>query len=282
MGWLIAMITPRKVLAFVVILLLCLALLNQRWTGYVTRPIFNIVDFFQYPAGWIAANFKPDPQVEHPEFTDAQLSELKEQWDAYNMDLWLENRKLKEQLAAFEAIALIQDIKAIRPVEAKVSRFSPDKVNPTVRLLRGSLHGIKVDDAVVYKSNLLGFVEAVGPANCTVTLITKPSYRTEITIMPPGQVRMQDNWPVIARAESDGKGGFKTELEDAITQALRPGDIVRVSDTLRESANGFSLGVIDKIEDHDTRPYDLDIVTIRPRTLIGPQRMVTVLTDRTD
>lgn len=276
------MFTPRKILFAVALVLLCCALLNSRWTSWLSRPVHGFVHTTQRPAGWVVATFKPEATVQ---FSDATLEELKfrlEKAKKYNEELWQENRQLKEQIKTFEVIAEIRDLKSVRLVEAKVSRFNDDKINPTITVLRGSLHGVKKDDPVVYRFNMLGFVESVGPANSVVTLVTKPDYRTEVTIMPPNQDRMENNWPVFARAESNGKGGFTCDLSKDITKALRPGDIVRVSDRLRESANGFILGAIEKIQKHPDRPLQLDRITILPRTAIGEQGMVTVLTERKD
>lgn len=280
------MLTPRKGLFAVALVLLLCALLSQHWTGWFTTKVNATVETLQYPAGWLASNAKINPKVDYQdEDEEATLEELKAELakaDAYNKQLWIENRKIKQQVEAFEAIAVIRDMSAIRPVEAKVSKFNDDPVNPTMKLLRGTLHGVKVDDAVVYKSNLLGFVREVGPATCTISLIVKKSYRTEVMITPPKQRRMENNWPVFARAESNGKGGFICDLSQDITQYLREGDVISVSDTLRESANGFVLGVIESIEDHPERPLQDDQLLIRPRTAIGPQGLVTILTERKD
>lgn len=277
------MITPRKGLFVVVIMLLLCALLNARWTGWFTRPVNRTVETLSYPAGLVASSFRSDPAVDYSQQTDKPLADSLAAERAWNDQLWQENERLREQLEAFEAIAEIRDIKAIQLVEARVSRFNGDAVNPTMKIMRGSLHRIKRDDAVAFKSNLIGFVtDDIGPVNATVTLITRPGFEIEVNIMPPQGVRAGQGWPVTDRAKSDGKGGFVCELDDQITQYLRKGDLVRVSDTIRGSANGFVLGVIAEIKDHDKRPLQLDRVIIKPRTPIGPQRMVTVLTDRTD
>lgn len=279
------MISARKALTATVFVLLCCALLDTRWTAWLSGPVHRIVNTLQWPAGWTAATlvkYDSDPQVDLPDATLEELKHELDEADRYNRELWLANSKLKQQLRTFQAIAVIQDIEAIRMVEAKVSQHNDDPVNPTMKLLRGALHGVAVDDPVVYETNLIGFVEQVGPASCTVSLITRRGYRTEIIINPPKQRRMNNNWPAFARAESNGKGAFICDLSLDIAEHLRPGDLVSVSDTLRATANGFVLGTIASIEDHPDRPLQDRRLTIRPRAPIGPQQSVTILTQRKD
>lgn len=279
------MFTPRKALTATVFVLLCCALLDTRWTGWLSGPVYSIVNTAQWPAGWLAATLvkhDANPRVDLPDATLEELKRELDEADRYNKELWLANKDLKDQLRTFRAIAVIQDIERIRMVEAKVSQHNDDPVNPTMKLLRGKLHGVAVDDPVVYETNLIGFVEQVGPASCTVSLITRRGYRTEIIINPPEQRRMNNNWPAFARAESDGKGAFICDLSINIADALRPGDLVSVSDTLRATANGFVLGTIASIEDHPDRPLQDKRMVIRPRAPIGPQQSVTILTERKD
>ncbi len=277
------MITPRKGLLLVVLVLLLCGLLNARWTGWLSRPVTNTIDTVQYPAGWVASRLKSDPPIKEKVYEEDELRDKLRETQRYNAELWVENAELQEQIEAFKAIANIQDIKAIRPVQAPVSAYNADPVNPTMKLLRGSLQGIKVDDAVAYKQNLIGFIQEVGPLTSTVKLITSQDFRSEVMIMPPDRVRAGNNWPYIDWVESDKKGGFYIgEIAKSTSSALRPGDVVRVRDSLRKSANGFVLGEIISIEDHPTNPTQDSRVHIAPNTPIGPQREVTVITDRTD
>lgn len=276
------MITARKGLFLVALVLLACSVLNARWTSWLTRPVTGTVDTLQWPAGWVASNFKTDPAVDRPAYSDDELHELLDKADKYNAELWAENAELREQLEAFEAIARIRDIKAIRLVQAEVAFYDADRTNPSMKLLRGSLHGITQDDAVAYKQNLIGFVDEVAPITSTVRLVTGPDYRSEVMIMPPGQVREGNGWPFITRVESDGKGGFFCDLKHAVADSLRAGDVVRVRDSLRRSANGFVLGQVASIEEHPTDPRNLKRVVVTPNTPIGPQSEVTVITDRVD
>ncbi|MBX2850857.1 MAG: hypothetical protein KTR15_03825, partial [Phycisphaeraceae bacterium] len=175
-----------------------------------------------------------------------------------------------------------------RLVDADVSRYNSDPVNPTMLVLRGSLHGLKPDDAVAFKSSLIGFVtDSVGPANATVTLITRRGFSIGVHIKPPPDPNNPDKklapgWPFKTRVKSDGRGGFYCDLKNDIAEELRVGDYVRAADTIRDSANGFLLGLIEKIEPAKENPLNLSRVTIKPQAPIGPQRTVTILTERTD
>ena len=279
------MFTARKTLFAVALVLLCCALLNTRWTGWLSGPVYNTVNTLQKPAGWITATVvkhDANPRVQLPDATLEELKRELDKADRYNRELWLTNTELKRGLNAFKAIVEIQDIKSIRMVQAKVAHYADSAINPTMKLLRGKLDGVVVDDAVVYETNLIGFVQEVGPATCTVSLISRPDYRTEIILNPPKQRRMNNNWPAFARAESDGKGRFISDISEKIADHLRVGDLVSVSDTLRTTANGFVLGQIESIKDHPDRPLQDKRLVILPRAPIGPQQTVTILTQRKD
>ena len=279
------MITARKCLFAVALVLLLCALLNVGWTRWLTAPVRHTVETVQWPADWLAwglASFQDDPPVKGTDLPQSQLHEQLIEAQNYNMALWSENKDLRSQLEAFKAIAIITDIKAIRPVQAQVSVFNDDRTNPTMKLLRGSLAGIKKDDPVVYKQNIIGFVQDVGPVTSTAKLVTSPDYRSEVMIMPPNRNEAGDGWPFITRVQSDGKGAFYCDLKVKIANELRPGDVVRVRDALRKSANGFVLGEIKSIDEHPTNPRLESRVFIVPNTPIGPQSDVIVITERKD
>lgn len=282
------MLSQRKALVLVTLVLLCCALLNPRWTSWLAGPVTQAVNTMQRPADEIASLMRQDPPVEYEELSDRKLEELLAKARTQNEALWSEIDKLNEQLASFQAIQEIRDIESIRLVEARVSRLNADPVNPTMMILRGSLHGLEPDDAVAYKSNLIGFVtQSIAPASATVTLITRKDFSIGVQIKPPPNPDKPDEklppgWPYKTRVKSDGQGAFYCDLKKSVADGLRLGDYVRAEDTIRESANGLLLGLIETIEPAKEDPLKLSRVTIRPRAPIGPQRMVTVLTERTD
>ena len=279
------MLTHRKALVLVTLVLLGCALLNTRYTKYLTRPITHTVNTLQYPADMLANQFKSDQPIDAPEASEQELAIMLREARKENEELWIEIEKLNEQLASFEAIKEIRDIESIRLVEARVSRFNPDATNPTILILRGSLHGIQRDDAVGSKSNLIGFVtDSIGPANATVTLITRKGFSIGVQIKPPpkkDQV-LPPGWPFKTRVISDGEGRFFFDVNKKTSESLRAGDYVRAADTILESANGFLIGYIEKIEDSKDDPLKLSRVIVKPSVPIGPQRTVTVLTERKD
>lgn len=282
------MLTQRKALVLFTLVLLGCALLNTRWTRWLAMPITHTVNTLQYPADRMANAMKTDPVVDYPQQSDDVLAELLERERKENEALWIEIERLNEQLASFDAIRNVRDIDSIRLVDASVSRYNSDPLNPTMLVLRGSLHGLKPDDAVAYKSNLIGFItESVGPANATVTLITRRGFSIGVHIKPPPDPdnpdkKLAPGWPFKTRVKSDGEGKFTFTVAKSTAKSFRPGDYVRAADTIRESANGFLLGLIEKIEEDPKDPLKLSRVIIAPRVPIGPQRTVTVLTERTD
>ena len=282
------MLTQRKALVLVTLVLMACALLNTRWTSWLAHPVAHTVNTLQIPADFFANQLKTDPKLPQTESSEEVLAVLLDKAHAQNEALWDENKKLKEQIESFQAIYEYTDRKSVQLVEARVSRHNGNAINPTMLIMRGSLHGLKPDDAVAYKANLIGFVtDSVGPANATVSLITRKGFSIGVQIKPPPNPDQPDEklapgWPFRTRVKSDGEGLFFFTLKSSTAKKLRPGDYVRASDTILDSANGFLLGLIEKIEDDPTNPLNLSRVTIKPRTPIGPQRMVTVLTERTD
>jgi len=282
------MISSRKALTATVFVLLCCALLNTRWTNWLTRPIIYTVNTLQYPADFTANLIRNDPAVEYAELSDQALENMLAKAQKENDALWQENEKLREQIEAFEAITVGRDMTSIRMVEARVSRVSNDPVKPTMLILRGSLHGLKRDDPVAYKSNLIGFVtDSIGPTSATVALITREGFSIGVNIKPPPDPNQPDKklpegWPFKTRVESDGEGRFYFDVNKRTAESFRRGDIVRAADTILESANGFLIGTIEKIEASDQDPLSLSRVVIKPSAPIGPQRTVTVLTERSD
>ena len=282
------MLTQRKALLLITLVLLGCALLNTRWTSWLAGPITHTVNTLQYPADRIANSLKTDPPLPEVQSSKETLALLLDKERTQNEALWDENQKLKEQIESFEAIYEYTDRKSVKLVEARVSRYENDAMNPTMLVLRGSLHGLKPEDAVAFKANLIGFVsDSIGPNNATVSLITRKGFSIGVQIKPPPDPNNPDKelpagWPFKTRVKSDGNGAFYCDLKQDIADELRAGDYVRASDTILDSANGFLLGLIEKIEPSLDDPLNLSRVTIRPRTPIGPQRMVTILTERTD
>jgi cell shape-determining protein MreC len=282
------MITQRKVLVFVTLLLLACALLNSRWTGWLTGFISYSVNTLQYPADFTANLMRNDPAVEYAELSDQALEDLLAKAQKENDALWQENEKLREQIESFEAITVGRDMTSIRMVEARVSRVSNDPIKPTMLILRGSLHGLNRDDPVAYKSNLIGFVsDSIGPANATVSLISRKGFSIGVNIKPPPDPdnpdkKLAPGWPYKTRVTSDGKGRFYFDAKKKTAESFRAGDYVRSADTILESANGFLVGTIEKIEPSEQDPLNLSRITIKPSVPIGPQRTVTILTERND
>lgn len=284
------MLTQRKALVLVTLVLIGCALLNTRWTGWLASPITQTVNTLQYPADFLASALKNDPAVDYPERSEEEAEDMLAKAQAQNNKLWEENRRLNDQLATFQAIYdEAKDVEAIQFVEARVGRYNNDPINPTMLVMRGALHGLKPDDAVAFKANLIGFVsDSIGPANATVALITRKGFSIGVQIKPPPdpddpeEKNLPPGWPYRTRVTSDGKGAFVCDLKKSVAGGLRAGDYVRAADTILDSADGTLLGLIESIEPSPDNPHNLSRVIIRPRTPIGPQRTVTILTERTD
>lgn len=284
------MLTQRKALVLVTLVLFGCALLNTRWTRWLASPVTHTVNTLQRPAGFAASALKTDPAVDYPERSEQDVEDMLAKARLQNNALWEENRRLNDQLATFQAIYdEAKDAESIRFVEARVSRYNDDPVNPTMLVMRGSLHGLKPDDAVAFKANLIGFVsDSIGPTNATVRLVTRDGFSIGVQIKPPPnpddpeEKKLPPGWPYRTRVTSDGEGAFYCDLKKSVAEGLRVGDYVRAADTILDSADGSLLGLIESIEPSPENPHTLSRVTIRPRVPIGPQRTVTILTERTD
>ena len=286
------MLSQRKALVFVTLLLLCCALLNTRWTRWLTRPVSSAVETLVIPADWVASSIGDAPQAVSEARTDEpldeQLTQAKRRLEieqALNSQLWQENERLRQQIKEFDAIVDTLPVESIKLVGARVARSNSDPVNPTMKLLRGSLHGLKPEDAVVFEADLIGFVtDEIAPMSSTVSLINRPGFEIEINVVARPAPESDESWIIRNRAAwSDDDQAFICEMKNQTVQDyVRLGNTVRVNDAIRDSANGFVLGEIAEIQDHEKFPLQLRRVVIRPRTAIGAQRMVTVLTERND
>ena len=309
------MITPRKGLFAVALLLLLCGLLRTDWTIYVSRPINHTVKTLQWPAGMVASwsLITPDPESEtaHDDDPEESLVHQLEAANQFNRHLYNVNRELRDQLATFQAITNIKDMSSFQLVDARVSSRSNDPANPTIDILQGSLRGLQRNDPVLYRSDLIGFVtDQIGPTTATVQLINHPDFSMQVHIQPPinqivdipevlerdenddsvnageliDQRLSESGWPLVDRIETDDDTGeLYLDMRISLVDGhLQVGDFVTAGDSLYESATGIVIGVIDRVERHPNNPELLRRVFIRPRTPIGEQGRVIVITEVDD
>ena len=276
------LLTSRKALVAVVLLLLLSSLLPSRfakWIGSLPTTIAESLSVpVSHPVSWASHKLRAEDRGPVENITQERWAKEKEEYDRLNRELWAINRDLRESLAAFEAIALIRDPKDIRPIEAAVINFNNDRNNPVMLISQGTRAGVTGGDPVVYRTNLLGFVEKEpGLLNCKVELMNLPGRRIRVAMQPVGAVEYP--WPVIEYAIADDNGQT-FHCDRPIDHPLEVGHIAWVYDDLHEQAYGFLLGRIVAIEDHPDKPYELDRIVIRPDVPIGPQGRVMVITER--
>jgi len=276
------LLTSRKALVAVVLLLLLSSLLPSRiakWIGSLPTTVAETVSVpVSHPVSWASHKLRPDDRGPVEQMTEAEWVIEKEKYERLNKELWAINRDLRESLAAFEAIALIRPMADIRPVEAAVINFNNDRNNPVMLISQGTRAGVRGGDPVVYRTNLLGFVEKEpGLLNCKVELMNRPGNRIRVAMQPTGAVEYP--WPVIEYAVAADNGQtFYCDRPDG--HPLEVGQIAWVYDDLHEQAYGFLLGRIVAVEDHPDDPHKLDRIIIRPDVPIGPQGRVMVITER--
>lgn len=276
------LLTSRKALAAVVGVLLLNALLPigyAKWVGKLPTSITQTLAVpVSHPLSWASHQMRPEDRGRAQDMTEAEWIQEKEEYERLNRELWAINRDLRESLETFRALALVIDLKEIKPVEAAVINFNNDRNNPVMRISQGTRVGIKGKDPVVFRTNLLGLVENdPGTLNCKVELVSRPGFRIRVAMEPAGIEDDRD--PIIDYAQTHESGQYFI-VQHEKGHGLEPGHIAWVNDDLHELARGFLLGRIVEIKPDPDNPHTLDQIIIRPDVPIGPQARVMVITER--
>ncbi|MEM9020932.1 MAG: rod shape-determining protein MreC [Planctomycetota bacterium] len=278
------MLTSRKALVAVVGLLVVTSLLPIRyakWVGVLpTMLARNLSVPVSDPVSWASHKIRPTSSGPVEDLTAEQWALQKQDYDRLNRELWAINKDLRETLAALEAITININPKDVRPVEAGVVNFNNDRNNPVMLINQGTRVGIAGDDPVVFRTNLLGFVEREpGLLNCNIQLVSRPGFNLAVILQPlgapPGEGVVEDR----ARAHASGQYFY---VDRSLGHGVEPGHIVWSNDDRYPNAKGFLLGRVTEIAKHPDRPLDTERIIIRPDVPIGLQGRVMVITQRED
>lgn len=275
------LLTSRKALFAVVVVLLVTSLLPSGKAWYIAAAPTWVAETLSVPVSWpiskLAHTIRSEDEGRVENVTETEFAERLAAFEQENRRLWRINKDLQESLEALEAIVIIRDLGDIKPVEAAVVSYNNDRNNPVMLLGRGSRSGVQLGDPIVYKTNLLGFVVEVDQLNCKAELISRPEYRIRAALQPPGAT--QEPWPIIdyVTTADDGQSFF---VDLRLGHNLQKDDIVWVYDDLHEQAYGFLLGRVAAVANPPDREHEFDRIVIRPDVPIGPQGRVMIITER--
>ena len=277
-------VTPRRLLGAVVVLLLAASLSPAR----LITPIANVPRWVvQVPVGPPSAllrslgaylrpaDYDPATPQSSPEQLGRQLALARQEirnLEKRVADLQRENARLaraREQGG--------DELAGIRMVDARVSGVSGSELKPVLTIARGQQHGIREGQAVVFWDSLVGEVEMVGPLSAEVRLITAAETGLAVELVPPvvDAARKIQAWAEL----SENRTAFIAET--ARQRTVKVGDLAHLRDDGWPAvAQGFVVGKVTDVRPKKERPLELQRVTIKPQAPLRQLDRVTILVPR--
>jgi len=246
-------LTPRRLLAMLLILLVGASMLPSTWSRFLTGGPRHLtraaVTPMTHPLNLLAQRLRPArAPIREPITTPDLLLER---------DLLLQQvRRLQQDLTeANQTIAALSQVRdtlrleGSQLIEAAVVSWSPDPTQPTITINRGKRHGITNGLVVATGFNLVGQVTDAGPITATVKLFTqpKPNDRIIVDIVPPDATSA----PRRFTAELTHQGGGRFVGDGKGDGQVRVGDLAHLSDpTWPREARGFVVGTVTEVNKH--------------------------------
>ena len=184
--------TTFKVL-LTVALLLAVATIFGAASSNSTSPITKAVSFVTSPLGKAASYLSAKADGLTGGFVSSEsykkrIEELEGQIAEYRAQL-VDYENAKKQLSSYEEFL---DVREENPdfewVYCKVIGRDAADVFSSFTLNKGTNHGIKVNDAVIYSNYLVGVVTEVNPTSCVVRTITDPSVNVAAYEIRTGEI----------------------------------------------------------------------------------------------
>ena len=270
-------LTQRRALVIVAAVLLLSSLAPVRVSSKLAYLPGSIVSFTTQPftqgLRWLATTLRP-PTERELDLSDAETRQL------YGEALSL-IRRLEYKLAAAEQqIALLTQsrtiaLSGVQLVDASVTGYSGERLNPVLSINRGRAGGIYPGAPVVSGFNLVGRVTEAYPASADVGLVNAPGATLLVRILPPTpEAGPREVKEMIHLTE----GGEMWEVSVAKGQPVREGDIAQLSDpSWPPEAQGYLIGQVVEVEPDPQNPLNAKRVRIRPMAPLTELSRVTVL-----
>lgn len=170
-----------------------------------------------------------------------------------------ENRALKEQLASVisensalrkklaETQALLVQQNHVGPQTWNLVSARPIGITRYLLIDKGVNNGLKVNQSVIFKDNLIGVVKEVSQRKAQILLVTDPDFRIAAFV---------SNVNGRARGVLTGQFGSETLLDKVLQQEpAEVGDLVYSEGTEEERPRGLILGVVTEVLGKDNQVF---------------------------
>lgn len=242
--------TTFRVLLAVAVLLLCATVLATV-TSKATSPLTNALSFFTSPlqeaTSFIYSKFDgvTGGFISSKSYQE-RISQLEQQVADYQKQL-VDYEKTKKQLSSYEEFL---DVREKNPdftwvYSTVIGRDSADLFG-SFTINKGSLDGIKVNDAVIYSEYLVGVVTEVNPTSAVVRSISDPSVNVAAYEIRTGELGY-----VSSSYDTAVNGGCRLSGLDKST-GISKGGIVCTSGTGGIFPKDLIIGTVSAVEQSST------------------------------
>lgn len=242
--------TTFRVLLAVAVLLLCATVLATV-TNKATSPLTNALSFLTSPlqeaTSFIYSKFDgvTGGFISSKSYQE-RISELEQQVADYQKQL-VDYEKTKKQLSSYEEFL---DVREKNPdftwvYSTVIGRDSADMFG-SFTINKGSLDGIKVNDAVIYSEYLVGVVTEVNPTSAVVRSISDPSVNVAAYEIRTGELGY-----VSSSYDTAVNGGCRLSGLDKAT-GVSKGGIVCTSGTGGIFPKDLIIGTVSAVEQSST------------------------------
>ena len=242
--------TTFRVLLAVAVLLLCATVLATV-TSKATSPLTNALSFLTSPlqeaTSFIYSKFDgvTGGFISSKSYQE-RISQLEQQVADYQKQL-VDYEKTKKQLSSYEEFL---DVREKNPdftwvYSTVIGRDSADLFG-SFTINKGSLDGIKVNDAVIYSEYLVGVVTEVNPTSAVVRSISDPSVNVAAYEIRTGELGY-----VSSSYDTAVNGGCRLSGLDKST-GISEGGIVCTSGTGGIFPKDLIIGTVSAVEQSST------------------------------
>lgn len=276
-----SLLTPRRLLALVVALLLISSMLSAPVADRVTRGPRSLVSAALNPVTGVlralgrSIRGSEQPDTPWPGATDVEL-EL-ELGRALRIIRQLEGelRRAQDQVAQLSQIRDQFGLQGVRLIDARVTAYNGSTIDPVITIDKGSSKGLRKGSVVASGFNLVGEVVRVGPVSADVKLITAANTNIIARLVTP----IADVQPRILEAMLHrAKDGQYFVTEPGVDSPVQVGDLAHLSsERWPPEAQGFVVGKVTVVDKDASNPFLAKRVIVEPMLPLAALRRVTVL-----
>ena len=263
-------LTPRRLLAVVVVMLLIASFLGETVAANIAHAprvlVGTALNPLTHPLYTLSRNVRGGSADTHAFSEDRKSRQELEEELGHALRRLDRLRQEHEQLQReFSQVTRTREqlgLSGVRLVRARVTAYGGDPAAPVLTINRGTQTGITRGTVVVSGFNLVGEVVHAGPMTANVRLITAPGTEFRVTLRPPEAEDTQRQTDVHIEARSDG-GTFGVQV--SARSEIEVGDFAHLSDPRwPREARGFVAGQVRSVEPTPDDPHVFRDVVIDP------------------